>query len=216
MLLLLPPDDVEDFEYVFDSIGTFIVTLTASDGCTESSYSASITVVAIPEVSLNVQDEGCTGEEIIMVVGLIDSLLTITLNINNDTILYAIENRYVFTAPGDYPITLTVTDPVSGCYEIVSKNILIRENVGLPLLISETVTCDILELEIVSDEVDAIIWGDSSFNNPEASVSLLMHQYQNPGNYFVELYNVDSYGCEYKETYNFEVLENDIVVNAYP
>ncbi|MFK8104189.1 MAG: PKD domain-containing protein [Saprospiraceae bacterium] len=212
-IVVLNEEELDDFEYAYENSGSYTIELLASDGCSESSYSIDVTVVAAPSFELNLQDFGCTGEEVIFAATEADSMTAFIFEINGDTVSVLPDFRYVFDAPATYYVKVTAENPLTECVTILMDSIKINENLGFPLLASKDLACEVLELSFTNAEISYVDWGDGDFiDAPGMNVS---HPYAEAGVYFVEIVHADAFGCEYKEAHTVEVMENDLEVVAY-
>lgn len=196
-------------QHTYGSAGEYIVTLTITDenGC-ESTVSYTVTIADMPLADFNV-DNACFGSTVLFEDistspgGAITnwawdfddpaSGVLNTSNIQNPT--------HNFTAPGNYTVTLIITDAV-GQKDTTQKTIDIYNkptadfNSDTACLDSETCFTDnsiasagIDEWEWQFNDPDAWLWSNSSSaQNP-------CHTYSTAGSYLVDLIITDNHGC---------------------
>jgi len=124
---------------------------------------------------------------------------------------------HVFSAPGTYIVSLTVTD-ATGCSDEMIKtvSILSAPNVNF---ISPEQTCAATALPFVADvssNVVSYIWdfGDPASGNANSAQSQnVWHNYENVGSYNITLTGSDIYGCEDTETQTVVTEANNLSGN---
>lgn len=128
--------------HVYSSPGTYLVTLTISNGTCTHSYSQSIIVSPSPTAAFTFSGPVCTG----VPVAFTDASFSLVNYWNwnfgdGGTSLNQNPNHAYFT-PGIYPVTLIVHD-IYGCYDTLQQNITVNTSVmsGIITAYPDTVVC---------------------------------------------------------------------------
>jgi gliding motility-associated-like protein len=185
--------------YAYQDTGCFTVTLVVSNfGCTDDTVITNAVCIAPPAARFTLNPAiGCAVPHLVTFTD--QSILPHTWLWNfGDGNTSTIQNpTHTYGTPGNYTVTLTVTDTVSGCSddEVAPVSISIAtaaftSSVGLgcgPLVVNFTD----LSTSIAGITTWAWNFGDGGTSNQQNP----SHTYQNPGTYTVTLTVTDGNGC---------------------
>ena len=194
--------------------GTFTVTLIVSDalGCSPSD-TASIQVTIDPlepvvaDFTLD-QIGNCTTLTVDGVNLSTGDSVSYSWDMGDGTILTTTDVNHVYTTPGTYTVTLTITD--LGCGQDDSMTQLVTMIVELPTpLVSDGVICpgESLTLDATSN-VSAYLWSNGA-TTPTITVST-------GGTYIVEVFTADCYGTDTVDVIEAPEYELSYELNACP
>lgn len=207
------------FTHEYDALGTYTVTLTATNGCGNDSTITTDVVVSnnyTPDpanIFTFVQQEGCVGDELLFAIipsglGTIswdfgDGNSTTTINqvfvqgIANVDVAY-----HAYSAPGTYWATYTLTNSC-GNTVVDSMEVTVGTpgtvfNIDVDLMMNENQTiCQETPIEFMAVGASTYIWdfGDGSGQLvTTGSLSPLYHTYTEAGSYTVTVQGVDACG----------------------
>lgn len=154
--------------HVFSGAGTYTVTLTVSDalGCSPSqSTSIDVTIDPLVPVVADFVVEQVGDCSLLNINGLNLSTgdsVSYSWNMGDGTVLTDTDVQYAYTQPGQYPITLTVTDLGCGQNDELSITVEVRDQLLVPY-IGDTVICpgSVAVLNVLANNVD-YLWSNGS------------------------------------------------------
>jgi len=100
-----------------------------------------------------------------------------------------------WTTPGDYPVTLVVSDP--HCIDVTTINITVYDLLNVVISVNDSNACDPANLQFTNLSSNApgaeFTWdfGDGEFSNIENPI----HEYTTPGTYDIQLSVQNTIGC---------------------
>ncbi|MEM6964974.1 MAG: PKD domain-containing protein [Bacteroidota bacterium] len=211
----LGTSDEQNPTFTFTGIGSYPVTLTVtySDGCTESITNTTIEIGSIEAAFSSDVEDGCEGLEVNFTneTDPVDPIISYQWDFDGGTGLNTLENpTVVFSNAGTYDITLIV-ETVSGCIDttVMEDFIAVGTLTGPGFSANMTNACLEDDIEFTSDPnplIDEWEWkfgdgGQSGEENPD-------HEYQDTG--FFEVTLITFYnGCS-----DTLAIEDYIYINA--
>jgi gliding motility-associated-like protein len=213
-----------DVVHLFQGVGTYTVTLIVND--TSSCNLADTAIVQVTVLPSEPIDAAFVADQVFDC----DELLLATTNqstgtnaaylwqLSDGTSYTTVDITHVFSGPGTYTVTLTMTDTL-GCSpsETVSIDVQIDplEPVAAAFTAEQVGDCTTLTLttgNLSTGDSLAFTWdmGDGTvISGPEAS-----HQYTLPGVYIVTL-NVTDLGCGQDDAASMQVILNNVLPVYY-
>ncbi|WP_162276847.1 PKD domain-containing protein [Mucilaginibacter pedocola] len=196
----------ESVFHTFTRSGTYVVKLTASNGCSTQSTTQTITVIAQPAVSFNpVKLEYCVRDSVAFTntTAARDSF-DYVWDFGDGSAANGIAPKHVYKTPGTYTVKLTaVQNAANGatCASTASRAVTI-----LPLPVatfnsnSATLNCAPFSLTVSSTPANAsggVSWsfGDAGSSDNTASGYTASHRFTKPGLYLVTLRAYNQSGC---------------------
>jgi PKD repeat protein len=205
--------------HTYSAIGTYIITLTVTNGCGVDSTVIDSVVVSnnyTPDpsnINVFVTAEGCVGDEVIFVF-IPAGLGAITWDFGDGTSSSVVNPVFVqglanvdvtthgYSAPGTYWATYTLTN---SCGNTVTDSVQVTIgsagtvfNIGVDMLMNESQTvCQETPVEFMAIGAGTYIWdfGDGSGQLVTyASLSPVYHTYTDAGSYTVTLEGIDACG----------------------
>jgi len=182
--------------YTYNDTGCFTVTLTVSNlGCMDDTVITDAVCVLPPVADFDLNPQiGCAIPHTVFFTD--QSILPDTWfwdfgDGNTSTLQNPV---HTYTATGNYTITLTVTDTITGCQDQATNNVSISIPIadfsGTPLF-----GCGPLTVDFTDNSTGATNWdwdfGDGNTSNAQNPT----HTYQDPGTYSVTLIVTDANGC---------------------
>jgi PKD repeat protein len=194
--------------------GTYTVTLIVSDGlgCSPSDTATfQVTIDPLEPVVADFtleQTGNCTNLTVDGINLSTGDSVSYSWDMGDGTVLTTTDVNYVYTAPGTYTVTLTVTD--LGCGQDDSFSLPVTMIVELPTpLVSDAVFCtgDSVVLDATSN-VTSYLWSTGA-TTPTITVD-------QPGTYSVEVFTADCYGTDTVEVIEAPEYELSFEVQACP
>ncbi|MEP7167849.1 MAG: PKD domain-containing protein [Bacteroidota bacterium] len=189
--------------HIYNGSGYFNVQLIVSSqsGCHDTLNIDSLVMVGGPSASFTSDIEGGCAPAII---DFTDSSLNATnylWNFGDSSYSTSKNPSHIYSIPGNYSVTLAVTDSV-GCTDTIQENnlVTIRGPVA-SFSISGNGGCIPYTVQFTNASTNVSDWF-WSFGDGDSSAALNpVHEFTNPGNYVVSLITHDSTGCEAIYTY---------------
>jgi gliding motility-associated-like protein len=208
----------EAVAHVFDTPGTYAITLTVSDPAScnlTDSYSTSVTVDPIEPIaaSFELMEEGECGEmQVTCTNTSTGSNVSYLWELGDGTTYATTDLVHTFSTPGTYSISLTVTH-LNGCFPpaVEAAEVVLDElpPLAVELLVEQVGDCNAMTVEgtgLVTGTDLVWVWdmGDGSqYGSLNAA-----HAYASPGTYMISLTVTDTV-CGRQASATFPVVVND-------
>lgn len=203
-------------DHTFDEAGTYSVTLsvTTQSGCPGSLTIENMIVTADVSADFYVNDDErvyCTGEDVVFHPENMSPDYSYEWDFGDGETSNDAEPTHVYEDGGIYNVSLTVTDDITGCTDIILREdfIEIQEAIADFEVNQTDFPCNPAQVQITAlfDQYEYVpdwTWtmGDGSDPITEYSPS---YSYNQPGNYTIELILVTSHGCSASATEDITV-----------
>jgi len=186
--------------HIYTEPATYTVTLIIANtvGCSDT-IEQELTVEPLPEVSIDIQDDSiCLGELAIFTGISNDDISTWFWDFGDGGSNVGQNQEYMYTAPGMYIVTLTVTEiGESSCQNIATDTIYVNDAPEPAFEYENTCLGDTTYFTDLSYSqlgfITEWLWdfGDGNTSTEEDPA----HYYQSSGEYQVTLTSTDNYGC---------------------
>lgn len=186
------------------TVGTFTVTLTASDGTSSSTRTMVITVYPPPSVSFYANDtEVCPGATVLFTntsTGGVPGPMTYLWNFGDGGISTAAAPAHTYATPGHYNVALSVTNS-QGCVRTVTRMTYVEvipgpavNFWGTPLIICNPPATVTFANTTTGALPLSYVWSFGSASPPSTALAPTV-SYTMPGSYPVKLVVTDGNGC---------------------
>ena len=205
----------------YTSAGPFTVTLTttSNNGCIDDTVRAITNIFAQPQAAFNAPAEVCLGTT----VNFTDqssapnsSVAQWSWNFGDATTSTSQNPAKIYSAPGTYPVTLTIISAAGCVSTIATKTVIVNQlptanfNVSAPACATKNISFTDVSLANAGNLVKWT-WNFGDGNSAVLSSSTpFVHTYANSGNYNITLQVETNRGCV------SSVLMKSIVVNELP
>ncbi len=111
--------------YTYNDAGMFEAQLVVQNGCNVDTFSQSITVYRLPEVSFEGPEATCVGQEVVFINTSPEKAGSEWLFPGTEYPVYpgSVPTYRVYDSTGIFNVSLTITDPVTGCQNSASQPI---------------------------------------------------------------------------------------------
>lgn len=202
--------------YVYNLPGAYTVTLIITDvnGCRDTITDTVKSLGPIPYFYADTLT-GCTPFSVTFIdTSYSDSLLTQwiwnfgdgspPLTTNNDSV------THIYTFPGIYSVTMTVTDN-NGCAKTIIKTNYVQPTFPFPAFTVDTFACKFDVLTYDASATNAVggtfIWDYGDGTQDTTTSPIITHSYSSDGLYIVSLTVVDANGCDSTITDTIRILK---------
>ena len=182
---------------VYNSVGTFDVSLTVSNSTTGCSKDTTITITINDfNGGIAAPDTVCVGSSAQIDNASTPAGTSWQWNYGDAGVSFSENAAHTYTTAGPYTITLTVQDATTGCQDVVTQNILVLPLPTPTFTALPVVGCAPLDVTYTNTSVGGVDynWDFGNGTNFNGETPPIV-QYSSNGSYSVSLTMTDAFGC---------------------
>ncbi len=195
-------NDVWDTCHHYPVAGIYPVTLSLDNGCARQSFTDSVVIYAVPELTIEGDSTLCEDGGLAFVLTTSEPLKNILWDFGDGTLTeqgaFAVE--HVFEEPGHFVVQVTANaDQIAGCMGKGEKNVEIWPKPRVTIAPLDTMVCPVYHYmpEIDRTGYDYFTW---DYGDGSPLTSELSHEFVNETDeiavYRTSVHVVNNYGCE--------------------
>jgi PKD repeat protein len=180
-----------DSTYTVTAVGSYVVIVTNSYGCTAASTPVVVTTAAAPVVNITGNAPICPGDSVLLTASSTDVIITYQWQLNSGNISGATDSTYYASAAGDYTVVVTNSAGCTGTATTVTVTISLLPTAGNTF----TTVGDGVSFTNTSTDATTYSW-DFGDGSPIDNSTNPSHLYTADGTYIVTMIACNLCSCD--------------------